>query len=156
MRQGVVVVFFLFFFLFVLAQTKMSLEFNFLNHQSLTSHRAVIEPPQRPRRRKKKKRASYLMKSVEVRYSSSSRMDEIEPLRDDYICRWEINFNVQLSFPYEQLDSRRWNLARPSRSLPTARRCFQLVPIFSSVLPVSRLASHTGASDCYPALTADL
>lgn len=88
------------FFCVVLAPGKMILEFNFLNRQSLTSHGAVNEQPQQPWREKK----CHLMKSVEVRYSSSSRIDEIEPMRDDYIYRWEINFNVQLSSPCEQLD----------------------------------------------------
>lgn len=96
---------FFFFFCFVLALGKMSLEFNFLNRQSLTSHRAVNEQPQQPWEEGGGwgKGASHLMKSVGVRYSGSSRMDEIEPMRDDYIYRWEINFNVQLSSPCEQL-----------------------------------------------------
>lgn len=120
------------FFFFVLVWRKMSLEFNFLNRQT-PSHRAVNEQLQQPRWKKKKKGASHLMKSVEVRYSSSSRMDEIEPMRDDYICRWEINFNVQLSSPCEQLDRldfKCWNVAHPSRRPPTTRRCFQPVLIF--------------------------
>lgn len=132
----------------------MSVEFNFLNRQTL-SHRAVNEQLQHPRRKKKKKRASHLMESVEVRYSSSSRMDEIEPVRDDYICRWEINFNVQLSSPCEQLDRldfKCWNLAHPFRRPPTIRRCFQPVPIFSPLTPVSQVASHTERSDTFTAV----
>lgn len=104
---------------------------------------------------KKKRRGSHLMKSVEVRYSSSSPMDEIEPARDDYIYRWEINFNVQLSSPCKQLDRLDfycWNLAHPAQRPPTIRRFLLLMFIFFTLAPVSQLASYTGRSDTITAV----
>lgn len=102
----------------------------------------------------KSRRASHLMKSVEVRYSSSSRMDEIEPMRGDYIYWWEINFNVQLSSPCEQLDRLEFLLEScPSISVTSNNKTLSAGPdFFSPLAPVSQLASHLERSDTLTAL----
>lgn len=43
-----------------------------------------------------KKSMLAVIKSWEVKYSSASCMDEIEPLQDNRICQWEVNVNLQL------------------------------------------------------------
>lgn len=38
-----------------------------------------------------------VIKRCEVKYSSSSCMDKIEPPQDNQICQWEVNVNLQLA-----------------------------------------------------------